>query len=68
MRYRQVELRSDCTTLVANVSDRPRLAIGNELTLRDHGDPARRWRIVWVAEHSREASEIKSRWRVGGLL
>lgn len=67
--YRQVGLRHENISLVANLEDRPDLRKGNSVTLKDDpaGDVNREWGIEWVSPHVVERVKLDRKFKVGGL-
>lgn len=64
MKKVQVTLQSDNAMLTCWVE--PKVTAGNYITLKDSDDPHRLWKVLSVGE-PKEVSEIKTRWKVGGL-
>lgn len=60
--HRQVNLSSGDSVLTANLPDSPKLRVGNSVTLKDHDDPTRWWKIDRVSEHVHDKSELKTKW------
>lgn len=63
-----------CVTLQAGKTTRTcwvdkRVALGNELTLKDSEEPERWWTVTWVSAQARTKFELgnQSGWHVGGL-
>lgn len=52
--YRQATLSSESRRLTANVPVTPGVKVGVYVTLSDHHEPDRRWRVDWLSPHRRD--------------
>jgi hypothetical protein len=67
MMVRQCKLTSGTANLTAWLPDRKDLREGVEVTLSNHPEPTKRWKVRSIGSAVREMAGINRAWRVGGI-
>jgi hypothetical protein len=62
----QVELRSGVTRRTCWVGTDKKFTVGKRITLKNSEDADRLWSVISISE-PRDASDVRTDWKVGGL-
>ena len=62
----QVALESGATRLTCWVDGDRKIRVGSVITLKNAGEPSRRWTVCAIGE-SKDSATIRTDWKVGGV-